>query len=401
MQPAELSENLLQIARSQTRQIWIGEDPPLDMPAVNIWGSTNFRLSSSHHQAYDVVWFYEKDPAGLAPMQYELVFDELLRLLKAKGKLIVRYSQNDHFSIISLKHFLGRRYGVEIEIESESSIGGELITVFEVRRQDITRYARKDWTFAVLTQGKRIDNLTAFFDSIRRFDPHFEHEILVCGPKLPEMDRYRLTYLRKEYREELAEISRKKNDIADAASGANLCIVHDRYRLDANFFAGFERFGYDFDFLTVPQYYECGTHFPAYCAFSGKTLNWSTPLDCTDYNSLTETQYLNGGFLIAKTQTLREIRFNHILFWNQAEDVELARGFRSQSLPPRVNVFSSAHTMGITPQYTAAIVPANSLTLAVETRKKEIGRLTKACLQSGKKVEQTLRPYLKRLRRAG
>ena len=400
MKPADLSESLMQIAKSHLRQVWVGEDPPLDMPAVNIWGSTNFRLSPSHHTAYDVVWFYEKDPAALAAMQYELVFDELLRLLGDRGRLIVRYTQNDNFSIITLKHFLGRRYGIRVDVESESTIDGHLVTVFGVRREDIARYRDKSWTFAVLTQGKRIDNLVALFDSIRKRDPGFAHEILVCGPTLPEMQRYRLNYLQREYREDFAEISRKKNDIADAAQGANLCIVHDRYKLDDNYFAGFEQFGYDFDFLTVPQFYPCGTRFPAYCAFAGGTLNWSTPLDCTDYNSLHATQYLNGGFLIAKTQTMRDIRFNDILFWNQAEDVELARAYRTRSLPPRVNVFSAAHTMGITPEYTKAIIPNHSVALAIENRKKDAGRLTQACLQSGRRIEQSLRPYFKKLRRA-
>lgn len=394
------SSHLLQLVQSHKKHFWVGEMPPFEFVSLNIMGCTNFRVSPAHHQRYDVVWYYEQMPSDLAPGQFELVLDELMRLIGEQGKLVIRYQQNSHFTIINLKHFLGRRYQATVEVDSEIQENGTYTTVFDVRRHQLQRYRDKSWTFAILTQGKRLDNVLRFFRSIRDHDPAYDHEILVVGPKLAEFEPFQVRYLEKTYREELAEISRKKNDIATAASCANLMIVHDRYVLAPDFFPGFEKFGYDFDFATVLQWYECGTRFPAYAALTRDTMTWSPPIDCCDYSSLRPTQYLNGGLIIAKTESLRDIRFNSMLFWNQAEDLELARAFRSVSLPPRVNCFSNAVTMGITPDYTKAFRPERKI--KVETKSNVWNALPLQIRSPGKKLERFLRPHWKKLfRKAG
>ncbi|MFN7811687.1 MAG: hypothetical protein ACK5SI_03365, partial [Planctomycetia bacterium] len=170
--------------------------------------------------------------------------------------------------------------------------------------------------------------------------------------------------------------------------------VHDRYRLDPGFFTGFARFGHDFDFVTVPQRYPCGAHFPAYVAAEGSVLGRGRSFDCRDYDSLRPGQFINGGLLIAKTETLRAIRLNDLLFWNQWEDVELTREFRGRGLPPRVNCFSSATTLGIGPDYTRHFLPEN--TTLREMRAGATG-VTRTLLAGGRKLEQRLRPFFKRL----
>jgi hypothetical protein len=152
----------------------------------------------------------------------------------------------------------------------------------------------------------------------------------------------------RRYRDDVAEISRKKNDIAAAASRANLLIAHDRYTLDPGFLAGFDTFGYDFDLVAVAQWYDDGHPFPAYCALPGHALvRTPTTIHCPDANTLRPLQFVGGGLIVAKTRTLRQIRFNDVLFWCEAEDVELARAFRDRGLPPRMNPWSSATTHGV------------------------------------------------------
>ena len=398
------SELLIGMARQYDRHFWVGESAPFDFTTANILGCTNFRLSPGHHRRYQVVWAYEQSPADLAPGQFELVFDELLRLIDDRGKLVVRFSQNDHFTVIKLKHFLGRRYNARIQVDHESFEDGVFTTVFDVRRFKLERYRDKRWTFAIVTQGKRKANVVRFLKSIRQFDPELIHEILVLGPPDNAYEPFDVRYMKTEYREHLAEISRKKNDIAEFATHPNLLIAHDRYVLDENFFAGFEQFGYDFDFTTVLQWYECGTRFPAYAALVGEDLTWSTPIDCSDYNSLRASQFLNGGLLVGKTDSFRDIQFNDMLFWNQAEDLELARAFRNHSLPPRVNCFASATTLGITPEYTKTFVPETSSKANNYTPKRKNRSLlnketflTVPILRYGKKVEQLLRPHIQRI----
>jgi hypothetical protein len=142
-------------------------------------------------------------------------------------------------------------------------------------------------------------------------------------------------------------LGQKKNTIAQAARHPNLTIAHDRYVLDTGFFEGFNRFGYDFDLCAVHQTYEDGEHYPAYCALNGPPLAWSPPVHCENYNVLHQNTYVNGGLMVFKTHTLRELQFNDLLYWNQAEDVEVSHVFTEAGIPPRMNYLSTATTIGI------------------------------------------------------
>jgi len=395
-----IEQSLVHLAGGPGHHVWIGEHPPLDFVGLSIRKCTNFRLSSAHHGKYDTVWYYEESPAQLQAGQAELVFDELIRLVGSGGRLIVRFRNNiPHFTIIGLKHLLARRYNTTVTVESESACGGWFTIVFGIRRHGIDRYQSDRWTFAVLTRGTRVQQVVEFCRSIRGQDPVGRHEILVWGPCNAAYEPFGVTcHDGHGYRDELAEISRKKNDIAERASCPNLMIVHDRYRIDDGFFAGFERFGYDFDFATVPQRYECGSHFPAYAALEKGVFRMGRSIDCRDYNALRDGQYINGGLTIVKTETLRDLRFNDMLFWNQWEDVELTHHFRTRGLPPRVNCSSSATTLGITPAYTKDFLPERGpMAYVGDVASAVRGGFKSTILAGGKRIERRLRPVFKKL----
>jgi hypothetical protein len=345
------------LAQECKLQVWLGSNPPPNMTALNLWSYPNLRAPSEYHGKYATVWVYEVNLGRIDARQVDLVLDEAIRLLAKHGCIVFRFRETRQFSIFQLKHFLGRRYGVRVRVESEFRVGKDWCVKFEIEREDWQRYQQTGWTFGILTQGVRVDNLQAFFESLRSQEGGKAAEILVCGPRLPQFEHFGLRYLDVEVREDLAEICKKKNEIALAATQPNLCLLHDRYRLEPGFFEGFAAYGYDFDYLTVTQRYENGAHFPDYCALSKHELTWNTSLDCVDINYVLPRQYINGGVLIVKTATFRDIPLNELIFWNQAEDVELGKAYRDRSLPPRCNSRSSMVTMGIDAAYTRKILP--------------------------------------------
>lgn len=392
--PSAIAGELAALARSPGRHVWVGEHAPYDFVGLSLRGCTNFRASAGHHGAYDVVWCYEDLLATLRPGQHELVVDELVRLIGERGRLVVRLDRDSaDFTIVGLKRLLGRRHGIRVVVESEMTDDATTV-VFGVERPGMDRIRSSDWTCAVLTRGTRVEQVVEFCRSIREQDPERRHEILVWGPANPAYEPFDVTCHDPGYRDHLAEISRKKNDIADRARHANLLIVHDRYRLDPGFFTGFARFGHDFDFATVPQRYPCGTHFPAYVAAEGPVLGRGRSFDCRDYDSLRPGQYLNGGLLAFKTDAARAIRLNDLLFWNQWEDVELSRAFRDRGLPPRVNCFSSATTLGIGPEYTRHFLAEPKAMREMQAGAKGIAR---SLLSGGRRLEQRLRPFFRQL----
>lgn len=346
---------LMKLVELEGKQAWIGERSQFDMDEIDIFSSANFRVSPSFHHQYKVVWFYEYLLSDTKYTQWKLVLDEIIRLIEEEGFIVIRTLQTAKITVPLLKNFLGRKFGMDcyLEYEDEEKKTGIWTIVFKVKRFDLDKYKDKSWTMAILTSGKKTNNVVKFLDSIRKQDPNNECEIIISGPKDKKYEQYDVKYLdMSSFRDdEYAEISRKKNAIIDMASNANLLIVHDRYILDDNFFIGFEQYGYDFDFLTVSQYYESGKVFPAYCAIE-QFLLWSKPVRIDNYCELFDTQYLNGGLLIFKTDVIKKIRFNDMLMWNQMEDVEIAKVTMEQGVLPRINIFSSAITIGIDEKYT-------------------------------------------------
>ena len=341
---------LMRLVSSGGRQTWIGAKAPFDMEMLSMLGSTNFRVSACYHGKFDVVWLYERLLNEIDKKSWKIILDESIRLLKEKGKLVIRVHENEVPSLPQVKRFLGRHYGIvaDIDYEVRTDDGTYIWTiVLNVKRKNFKEYSGKEWSFGLLTGGKKDNVVIDFLKSIRNSENGDKHQIIIVGPKKDKYSKYNVEYIDSSYfrDDKYAEISKKKNYIIDKATNPNLLIVHDRYVLDNNFFVGFEKYGYDFDFLTVKQYNEDNTEFPSYAA-NRKNLRFYGQIQVNNYQHLYKYHYLNGGLVIFKTATAKNILFNDLLMWNQMEDVELAQFCMDQGLIPRMNYLSSATTIG-------------------------------------------------------
>jgi hypothetical protein len=350
----EMKSRILELIKRPVKHIWVGRNPHFDMPTVDLENATAFRVSPSLHQSWDIVWVYERFISDFD--SWKLALDECLRLIGDSGLLVLRYkTRRTDFSNFGLKHFLFRRQGCALEMVWEECVTTETgfvaTSVMRVKREGLQRYRPAPWTLAVVTQGTRVENVARFCKSVRDQDPDRQHEILIHGNSHPSYEEYGVRYV------DTAEsgtdgpggvtLGRKKNTIAREARQPNLLIAHDRYVLDDRFFDGFARFGYDFDFCSLHQTYEDGESYPAYCALDATGLLWAPTVHCENYNVLHANQYVNGGLMVFKTHALLAHPFNDLLYWNQAEDVELSRVFTDAGMPPRMNYLSSATTIGI------------------------------------------------------
>ena len=343
----EMNGVLLRLVSKNCRQAWLGTRPVFEMDVIDLLCSTNFRVSPLFHQKYDIVWSHEHLLSDLHPYHWRIVVDEATRLIGENGKLVVRTGEDHKFTLPLLKSFLGRKFDFDVSVFAEHKYKNNLwVVIFDIHRKNLEKYQSKTWTFAILTNGAKNDIVKQFLCSIRKHDEEKKHEIIICGPRNSEFDDFGVRYVNRDFREEFAEISKKKNMIAEMASNDNILIVHDRYKLDDSFFRGFDNYGYDFSFLTVKQYFENGTEFPAYCAVPAG-LRWRHPIKIENYDFLYPHTYLNGGLLIFKTHLLRAIKFNENLFWNQMEDVEISKECMKEGILPRINYMSSATTIGI------------------------------------------------------
>lgn len=330
-------------AGSGPDHVWIGDSPVegASFVSVDILSAPGFRASPADSNRFDSVWLFQEP---VAQQGWRILIDSSIRMLKASGTLIVRYVQNQYISIPALKNFLYRKYGLTVSVSAEFVSGGEIVTVFKICRQIEIGLSSRKWTFGVLTQGKKVEIVARLCKTIRDFGGS-DHQIIIVGPYNTAYDNYSPIYIGKQYSEKLSDICIKKNDIVDIADHENLCILHDRYWLDENFFIGFEEFGYDFEFLTIRQHHQSGKNYPSYCAINDRShLIWGGIYECGNENQTWNRHYLNGGLVVAKTELLKLVPFNALIFHNQAEDVELAKQLESYSIVPRINRFSSATT---------------------------------------------------------
>lgn len=344
-----------------SNSLWIGENSPFDINSVNILTSDNFRLSSSHHGKYKYVWFYENLLSDI--YAWRNILDELIRLIDYEGTIILRFEENENLSVINLKKFLFRNQLLEtvniidkFEKKNEnhniaSKYEHELILVLNIKRKHYSIYKNNTWTFTILTQGSKIDNVVQFCKSIRELEKT-KSQIVIFGPKSDEYEKYNVEYIEVKYETKYANISEKKNDLLKYVKNENLMIVHDRYKLNDDFFSGFEYYGYDFDFLTIRQNYENKKIFPFYLKLE-KEMIWSKIYYSSTEKYANSNVFLNGGLLIFKTKTLNSIGFNSLIFWDEGEDVELSNVMMEKSVIPRINLFSSSTTLGIDENYTS------------------------------------------------
>jgi len=322
---------------------WIGEAPPHQpaFVACDLHRLPGFRPALEHFGRYDSVWVVQDT---LSIQGWRILLDSCIRMLKAQGTLVVRYLQNQHLSIPALKSFLFRKYGMRVDVSAEIIDSGEFVTAFYIERDAATLPTDKHWTFGILTQGKKVDLIERFCRSVREFGGP-GHEILIVGPRHALYEPYHPTYINKTYSSTLSDICVKKNDIVAGAQHENVCILHDRYILNHDFFTGFDEFGYDFDYLTIRQHHASGKIYPSYCGMQDwGDLIWAPIFECGNENETWACHYLNGGLVVGKRALLRAVPFNPLIFHNQAEDVELAKVMRSRSIVPRINRLSSAVT---------------------------------------------------------
>ncbi|OHE70809.1 MAG: hypothetical protein A2007_02305 [Verrucomicrobia bacterium GWC2_42_7] len=342
---------LLDFYTQHERHAWIGTEPSFEMDVIDLKKCTNFRVNPQLHQQYDAVWFWQEALHEQHTFSWRIMLDECIRLLKKDGYLIVRTRQSNQITIPMIKSFLWRNPNLKVSVfyEKCASAGfqlGEFNIIFQIERLHFECYQSKLWTFSMLTGGQRDENVVRFLKSIRDKDPEFKHEILISGPQKELYAPYAVKYVdTSSIRENYAEIARKKNLIAAAATHPNLMIAHDRYWLSDTFFKDFEKYGYDFDFLAVKQLWDDGDEYPYYCFVYNNDLTWSYPVKSDNYQYLFNYyQYVNGGFTVVKTHSLKKIKFNDLLFWEQMEDVELTQEFLKHSIIPRVNYLAHAVT---------------------------------------------------------
>lgn len=310
--------------------LWIGGSAPRhDMAdgSAAYEPRQDFRLHPSQHQAFDLVFLVERDLARLK--QWPLILDEALRAVAPGGLIVIRASQSPLMSNFQLAHFVSRWTGDRFQLVNVADDAVTRILTIRLTHERRRPADDKAFSFGLVTDGRKPANVAAFVDSILAMEGATENiEILLSGPRslLTDLGSKATAVTLVEQPEQFLEkgwITRKKNQLVAAASQPNIVIVHDRYVLPKTFLGEVSAFGGDFSVLAPRQTTFKGAPLPDW-SMVADDLNWSTPgwMEHGDYHPW---GFITGGVMIAKTEILRSTPWNELLFWGQAEDVELTR----------------------------------------------------------------------------
>ena len=162
-------------------------------------------------------------------------------------------------------------------------------------------------------------------------------------------------------------ITRKKNLIAQHAQYETLCIMHDYYLLDKNWYQGFVKYSMinrSWKILMNPVYrFEGDRHsdwlinqkymdqlFKEYpdvryelmdIAPSENGPRWVCGLPYGE-NTLSEIQYISGGYILCKREVLRDVPMNENLVWGDAEDIQWSESVLAYGYKFNFNPYSIA-----------------------------------------------------------
>jgi hypothetical protein len=196
---------------------------------------------------------------------------------------------------------------------------------------------KMDFSFCIITDGSEIakERIKETIKSIEDLNiPNYE--ILCIGGDSLFEDIENKNFKKYTFDEKIKNIwiTKKKNDIAKVSKYENLVIFHDYYIFDKNWYDGLNLIKKDFeecDICVNPIYLINGNRdyvdwitwdHPIYG--KQKSINY-------DNKSMTNYQYISGGYFIVKKNFFLKNKLNEDLNAGQEEDVEWSLRVRACS----------------------------------------------------------------------
>lgn len=176
-------------------------------------------------------------------------------------------------------------------------------------------------TFGIMTTYDNIPQLNEVIGSIKALKIP-DVEIIVAG----SYNNNNFTGVDKDVQQVLTYgwTPVKKNLVAKFARHENLCMIHDYYLFDKDWYKNwveFQKHGH-WEVASNPQYLINGKrHFTDWVIWDHPTLPRYHSLDYNDWSN-TRYQYISGGYFLVKRDVLREFPFNEEMQPGSPEDVE-------------------------------------------------------------------------------
>jgi hypothetical protein len=185
-----------------------------------------------------------------------------------------------------------------------------------------------DFSFIICTNNPNIERIDTCIATIKDLNiPNYE--IIVVGGKRIGADIANVTFIEFDEEQRPGWITKKKNIGSAIAKYENLCILHDYFAFDSNWYNNWLNFGNDWDVASNAIRGINGERiFTDWVTLDDPELGQGHPLLYLETNK-TKYQYISGGFFIVKKKLMLAYPLNETLVWNEQEDVEWSLRIRN------------------------------------------------------------------------
>lgn len=198
-----------------------------------------------------------------------------------------------------------------------------------------------NFTFGICTDHKNKDSILSAIQSIIDLNIINYEIIVIGGMESSYFNRPNVIFVNFDENIKSIWITKKKNDIAKIAKYENLCLMHDYFVFNSDWYEGYLKFDKEFghwDVASNPQIMLDGKRH--LLDWTGRDKNTGERFfpNYLDWSRIDE-QYISGGFFLVKTQVLLDNLFDENRGWDQEEDVEWSNRIKKYII--RCNPYSS------------------------------------------------------------
>ena len=320
------------------------------------------KLDLSSHKAINQLYhptgklktdFYErvycKDNLNITKF-VPILLKEWFYLVKRDGQLMIDYRPNRICDKPKLEQLMSWLWKGSFEMISHNSVNNQRLRFICKKNIDtkVNGDSIKQWTFGIITNGKRDVWIAQIIDSIRKQKvPNYE--IIICGTYSGKKGKD-IVYIPFNEHDDKGWITKKKNLIVKDAKYENICMLHDRMVLSKDWYKGMKKWGNCFENLGCRQLFDgdrVNDWIASHYIINNKVGEKFSFESHVDYRDWYPDIWFLGQLNIFKKSILikNNLWWNESLYYGEREDYDFSSKLHKMGFIHRFNKFSVIKTL--------------------------------------------------------
>ncbi|MBI5035721.1 hypothetical protein HZC09_00100 [Candidatus Micrarchaeota archaeon] len=274
---------------------------------------------------------------------YPVQMREWFNALKKGGHLVVRFEEYDNLKVGQFKMDFALYFNKYLKLIRREKQGKEYTYVFRKISGKPDPDEMDSWSFGIITLGTRNEWVEQMIRSIVK-QKIKNFEIIVCGKYFEREEPY-VRYVEMP-KDDIPNLTRKKNRICEEAKYENIVVLHDRVVLEDGWFEGMKKWGNDWDFLGCSvehngnrSYDWFSTGYPTYL---GEFDQQRAALLYDDWDRWAVT---NAGIFILKKRVWNEVKWNEQDYYPGNDDMIYCTDLENRGFIPRFNPYAKCKAL--------------------------------------------------------